>query len=49
MRSLAEAINNGTPPTPQVFPTRIPGIGGLNPMIVTGDSVAIVYEPSHIK
>ena len=49
MRSLAEAVNNGTPPTPQVFPTRIPGIGGSNPMLVTGDGVAIVYEPSHIK
>ena len=49
MRILAEAINNGTSPTPQVFPTRIPDIGGPNPMIVTQNGVMIVYEPSKIK
>jgi len=49
MRFLAEAINNGTPPNPQVFQTRIPDIGGSNPMIATYNGVAIVYEPSKIK
>lgn len=49
MRTLAEAVKNGTPPTPQVFPTRIPDIGGPNPMIVTQNGVMIVYEPSKIK
>lgn len=49
MQTLAEAVKNGTPPTPQVFPTRIPDIGGPNPMLVTLNGVMIVYEPSKIK
>jgi len=49
MRSLAEAVKNGTSPTPLVFQTRIPGIGGPGPMIVTANGVAIVYEPSHVR
>ena len=49
MRKLAESINNGTPLDTKVFPTRIAVIGGPNPMIATGNGVAIVYEPSKIK
>jgi len=49
MRLLAEAINDGTVPAPQPFPTRIPDIGGPNPMIATLNGVSIVYEPSKIK
>ncbi|MDD4969655.1 MAG: MBL fold metallo-hydrolase [Paludibacter sp.] len=49
MRILAEAIQNGTVKDPKVFPTRIPGIGGPNPMIATDNGIAIVYEPSKIK
>jgi hydroxyacylglutathione hydrolase len=49
MQFLAEAINNGTPPDAKEFPTKIPGIGGPNPMIATHNGAAIVYEPSKIK
>jgi len=49
MRLLAEEINDGTVPAPQPFPTRIPDIGGPNPMIATHNGVSIVYEPSKIK
>jgi len=49
MRLLAEAIQNGTPPSPQAFPTRNSGINGSNPMIVKTNGVEIVYEPSKVK
>lgn len=49
MRLLAEEIDNGTVQGAEPFPTRIPGLGGDNPMIVRKGQVAIVYDPAFIK
>ena len=48
MQALAEAINNGIPPTPQPFETR-KSSKDAKPMITTQNGVSIVYEPSKIK
>jgi hydroxyacylglutathione hydrolase len=48
MRTLAEALINGTAPEAKPHPQKV-SIGSANPMMVTLGGATIVYDPEHIK
>lgn len=49
MYKLALMIDNGTQPTPEPHPNKIPGIGAKKPMMSTLGQATIVYDPEHIN
>ena len=48
MRTLAEALVNGTAPKAVPHPQKV-SIGSENPMMVTQGEATIVFDPDHIK
>jgi len=48
MRTLAEALVNGTAPKATAHPQKV-SIGSENPMMVTHGGATIVYDPEHLK
>jgi hypothetical protein len=48
MRTLAEALVNGTAPKATPHPQKV-SIGCENPMMVTLGGATIVFDPEHIK
>ncbi|WP_243349311.1 MBL fold metallo-hydrolase [Parabacteroides sp. FAFU027] len=49
MKKLAEAIDNGSAPSPHPYEIHYLDISGPNPTITSLNGVSIVYEPSKIK
>lgn len=48
MRELAEALDNGTAPKAEPYPTKLP-TGTQTPMIVTKGQASIVFDPDRLK